>query len=135
MDDSFYGTMKMITGEEVLSEIVYIDEDGNPYYLLHNPIVIQEFTQFDSRKGGMVTGMIPKKWMNFANDNMTIVYKNHVLSVSELDKFGADFYEKALIAAKIMAPIKKKVSTSDNTGFVGNIDSYRDKLEKMFNAE
>lgn len=133
MNDSFYGTIKMITGEEVLAEIVYIPEE-DPYYLLHQPIIIQEFAQFDPRRGAMVTGMIPKKWMTYASDDMTIVYKNHVLSVSEMDKFGAEFYEKALIAAKITSPIKKRVTTNNHSGFVGNVDAYREKLEKLYQS-
>ena len=122
----------MITGEEVLAEVVYIPEK-DPYYLLHNPIVIEEILHMDTRSGSMAMGLSPKKWMTYASDNMTIVYKSHVVSVSEMDRFGEEFYEKAVIAAKITSPIKKKVSSTSNSGFVGNIDSYRKKLETLYN--
>ena len=78
--------------------------------------------------------MIPKKWMNFANDEMTVVNKTHVVSMSELDKFGIEFYEKALIAARVASPIKKRVNSKDNTGFLGKIDGFRDKLKGIFDA-
>ena len=52
--------------------------------------------------------------------------------MSELDKFGIDFYKKALVAAMASTPIKKKVETKDNSGFVGKIEAFREKLEDMF---
>ena len=53
--------------------------------------------------------LIPKKWMMFSGDGMTIVNKSHVVTMSELDKFGIEFYNRALIAAHASSPIKKKV--------------------------
>ena len=70
----------------------------------------------------------------YANEDLTIVYKQHVVSVSEMDKFGADFYQKALIAAKCSSPIKKKVETEKNTGFIGKIDQLRRKLDQDFDS-
>ena len=67
--------------------------------------------QIDHQKGVAVSGLVPKRWMLYSNDDMTIVYKSHVISLSELDKFGTDFYQKALIAAKMSSPIKRKVDS------------------------
>ena len=70
----------------------------------------------------------------YANDDMTIIYKQHVISISELDKFGAEFYNKALIAAKISSPIKRKVETKDNIGFIGKVNDSRTLLENIFDS-
>jgi hypothetical protein len=80
-----------------------------------------------------MSGLIPRKWMLYSNEDLTIVYKQHVVAVSEMDKFGVDFYKKALIAAKCSSPIKKKVETEKNTGFIGKIDNMRKKLEDKYN--
>jgi hypothetical protein len=134
MTDSFYATIKITTGEEVLSEIMPTEENGEKFFVLHNPIVIHESTQVDSEKGVVMSGLIPKKWMLFQNEDMSILYPNHVISMSELDKFGVDFYRKALIAAKMASPIKRKVESDKNTGFVGKIEALRDSLEDMFDS-
>ena len=84
------------------------------------------------QKGVVVSGLVPKKWLLYASDDVTIVQKQHVVSMSELDKFGIDFYKKALVAAMASTPIKKKVETKDNSGFVGKIEAFREKLEDMF---
>ena len=132
MNDSFYATLKLSTTEEVLSEVMPAEENGTDFFVLQNPIVISESTQVDTENGIVMSGLVPRKWMLYSNEDLAIVYKQHVVSVSELDKFGVDFYKKALIAAKCSSPIKKKVDTKNNTGFIGKIERMRKKLDKDY---
>ena len=128
----FFSTMKLVTGEEVLSEVMPQEENGTDFFILSNPIVISESHQVDAEKGIVMSGLVPRKWMMYANEDLTIVYKQHVVSISEMDKFGTDFYKKALIAAKCSSPIKKKVESKKNTGFIGKVEQLRKKLQKDF---
>ena len=130
--DSFHATLKLVTGEEVLAEITPNNENGTDFFLAFNPIVVTEQIQLDHQKGVAMAGLVPKKWMMYSNDDLTIVYKHHVISVSEMDKFGADFYKKALLAAKVSSPIKRRVSSEENVGFVGKIEQSRSLLEQMY---
>ena len=132
MNNSFYATLKLITGEEVLAEATVTEENGAEFFLINDPIVINETMQVDHQKGIAVSGLVPKKWQLYATDGMTIINKQHVISISELDKFGVEFYMKALVAAKLSSPIKKKVDSSENVGYVGTIDESRVMLEKMY---
>lgn len=132
MNESFYATLKLVTGEEILAEITSMNENGSDFFLVNDPIVVSENVQIDHQKGIAVSGLIPKRWQLYANDSMTIINKNHVVSVSELDKFGSEFYSKALIAARLSSPIKRKVESSDNVGYVGKVSDSRKYLEKMY---
>ena len=132
MDNPFPATLKITTGEEILAEVIPSSEHGTDFFLVSNPIVISETMSIDQQKGVAVSGLVPKKWMMYSNDDMTIIYKQHVISISEMDKFGADFYKKALIAAKVSSPIKRRVSSEENVGFVGKIEQSREALEKMY---
>ena len=131
-DDSFHATVKLITGEEILTEIVECEENGERFFLFHNPIVITENNHVDMQKGVVVSGLVPKKWMMYSSEDMQVVYKQHVVSISELDKFGVEFYNKALVAAKASSPVKRRVETDRHSGYVGKIEAFRDKLEDMF---
>lgn len=132
MPECFYATMKLTTAEEILAEVLPQNEEGTEFFVLSNPIIISETMQVDQEKGVAMSGLVPRKWMLYANEEMTIVYKNHVVSISELDKFGVEFYRKALIAAKCSSPIKKKVETKNHTGYLGKIDALRKKLERHY---
>ena len=128
----FFATLKLVTSEEVLGEVMPATENGTDFFILSNPIVIAENNQIDTEKGVVMSGLVPRKWMLYANEDMTIVYKQHVVSISEMDRFGTDFYKKALVAAKCSSPIKKKVESQKNTGYIGKIKQLRDKLEQVF---
>ena len=132
MLENFHATIKMITGEEVLAQVMPAEEHDKSFFILSNPIVVNENLTIDQEKGVAVSGLIPKKWMTFASDDMTIVYRSHVVSISELDEFGVDFYNKALVAARVSSPVKKKVESKDNSGFIGKIQAFREKLEGTF---
>ena len=133
MPECFFATMKLTTSEEILAEVLPQNEEGTEFFVLSNPIIISETMHVDQDKGVAMSGLVPRKWMLYANEEMTIVYKNHVVSISELDKFGVEFYRKALIAAKCSSPIKKKVETKNHTGYLGKIEHLRKKLERRYN--
>tara|TARA_B100000073_G_scaffold345112_1_gene353406 strand:- start:835 stop:1263 length:429 start_codon:yes stop_codon:yes gene_type:complete len=132
MNENFFATIKMTTGEEVLSEIMPTEENGEQFFVLSNPIVIHENSTVDAEKGIVMSGLVPKKWLLYSNDDVHIVFRTHVISMSELDKFGIDFYKKALLAAKIASPIRRKVDSKSNTGYVGKVDNLRKKLQGLF---
>ena len=131
-EDSFHATIKLVTGEEILAEIVECEENGQDFFLFHNPIIITENNHVDMQKGIVVSGLVPKKWMMYSSDDLMVVYRHHVISVSELDKFGIEFYKKALLSAKMSTPIKRKVSSRDNVGYVGKIEESRKLFDKLF---
>ncbi len=134
MNESFFATLKLVTAEEVLGEVLPQEENGTDFFVLSNPIVVTETQQVDTEKGVIISGLQPRKWMLYSNEDLTIVYKQHVISISELDKFGIDFYRKALVAAKCSSPIKRKIDTKNHSGFIGKIDQFRKKLQKDFDG-
>ena len=134
MSEHFFATIKMITGEEVLSEIVVTEEHGVEFYVLKDPITISENTSVDPIKGIAFSGLIPKKWMLYANDDMAVVHKQHVITMSEMDKFGVEFYRKALIAARVSTPIKRKVESTDHSGYLGKVNDQRDLIKRMYES-
>ena len=133
-DSIFYATMKLSTSEEVLCEVLPQDEEGEEFFVLSNPIIITENLHLDTDKGIAASALVPRKWMLYSNEDVTIIYKMHVVSISEMDKFGVDFYKKALIAAKCSSPIKRKVDTKNHTGYLGKIEQLRKKLDKNYNS-
>ena len=132
MNESFPATIKLITGEEILAEVSLMDENESDFFLVNDAIVISETMQVDHQKGIAMSGLVPKKWQLYANDTMTIINKQHIISISELDKFGVQFYNQALTAAKLSSPIERKVETQENVGYVGNTKDSRAFLEKMY---
>ena len=70
--ECFYATMKLTTSEEILAEVMPQEEDGTEFFVLSNPIIISETMQIDQEKGVAISGLVPRKWMLYANEDMTI---------------------------------------------------------------
>ena len=50
MGDEFYAIIKLVSGEEVLSLIMVIDEnDGDPIIIMQNPIIIKMLIHLKER--------------------------------------------------------------------------------------
>ena len=134
MDEQFYAAIKMVTGEEVLARAMKTVENGEEIFLLDEPIVVPESTSIDQDRQVALSGLIPKKWMNYGGDGLVVVYKHHIVSITEMDRWGAEFYEKALLAARVSSPIKKKVQQEEHSGYLGTTEDYRDYLEDLYKS-
>ncbi len=132
MKDPFYATIKLLTGEEIMAEVAVEDEYGSDFFVVCNPVIIEESFDIDAEKGTASAGMVPKKWLNYANDDMHIINRAHVVTMSELDSFGIDFYKKSLMAARLSSPIKREVESKQHSGYIGNTKTIRDKLEEIY---
>ena len=132
MKDPFYATIKIITGEEIMAEVAVEEEYGSEFFIISDPVIIEESFDVDAEKGTATTGMIPKKWLNYSNDGMHIINRSHVVTMSELDSFGIEFYKKSLVAARLSSPIKREVQSKLHSGYVGDTKTIRDSLEELY---
>ncbi|QIN96846.1 hypothetical protein [Synechococcus phage S-N03] len=130
-DDLFFATIKMVTGEEVLAEVMHTEENGARFLILHNPIVMEE--TFDNEGGQFKVGQTARKWLQYATDDMVIVHFDKVLTMSEMNKYGAEQYKKYSYLAKAKSPVKKEMLSLDHSGYLGSIDEKRQYLEDMYN--
>lgn len=132
MEEQFYAAIKMVTGEEVLARTMKSKENGVEIFLLDEPIVIGESTSIDRERNVALSGLVPRKWMNYGGDGLVVVYKQHIVSMSEMDRWSIEFYEKALLAARVSSPIKKKVQQEEHSGYLGTTKDYRKYLERLY---
>lgn len=131
MSDLFYATIKMVTGEEVLAEVMHTEEHGVRILILHNPIVMEE--TFDSEGGKFKVGQTAKKWLQYATEDMVVVHFDKVLTMSEMNKYAAEAYKKYVFIANAKSPVKKEMSSKDHSGYLGSIEKKRKYLEDLFN--
>ena len=133
METPFFATIKLTTGEEILSEVTMAEENGVEFFILNNPIIVQETNDIDEERGVALSGLIPRKWMTYAGDELIILYREHIITMVELDKFSADFYRNALLIAKMSSPIKRKIKTENHSGYLGSAEDGRSYLEDIYN--
>ena len=135
MKGPFFATIMMTSGEEVLAEVCQNEEHGVEYFILFNPIVIEENYNYDDLTGALTPKITSRKWLRFSQDDMVIVHMDKVITISELDKYGISYYQKYLLVAKIKSPVRREMQSKEHTGFLGTVDEQRKQLEDLFNKD
>ena len=129
MEEEFYATVKLLSGEELVAKVCYLPDEDK--IMLERPLIVENAKQ---RKGQLeVTGFALKEWISATFDNMFIIKRDHVLTMSEIEGEIVDFYEKTLNrleGGKSLAGKGNKLSRT--SGYVGSVKEMKKTLEDIY---
>tara|TARA_R100001510_G_scaffold3651_1_gene2908 strand:- start:443 stop:844 length:402 start_codon:yes stop_codon:yes gene_type:complete len=128
-DEEFYSTIKIVTGEEVVAKVIYLEEEDT--VLLENPLVVEVAK---TRKGLLeISGFHFKEWISATFEDLYVLKREHIVTMSELDASVKDFYEKSL---ERMRNSKTLANTADKlprkSGYIGSVTKMKKSLEDIF---
>ena len=91
-DQEFLATLKLVSGEEVISMVLYLEDEDK--VLLSNPFSVEQSRQ---RKGQLeITGFAFKEWVMASFDDMYIISRDHIITITEVEGPIEEFYKKNL---------------------------------------
>lgn len=126
IEDDFYCTLKLKSGEEIFAKVAASEEDDRTMLLVSNPIIVGEI----KNKIGTV-GYKVEPWLKTTTDDMFIINMNDVLTMSE----SSDIEMIMMYQDYIRTSSKKKGNNSTidrKMGRIGNVNDMKDILEKIF---
>ena len=130
MEEEFYATLKLLSGEELVAKVCYLPDEDK--VILENPMMVENAKQ---RKGQLeVTGFALKEWMSATFDNMFIIKRDHIMTITEIEGEIVDFYEKTLNrleSGKSLAGRGNKLPRG--SGYLGSVKEMKKTLEDLFN--
>ncbi len=89
MEPDFIATIKLTTGEELISKVSYMPDDDS--LVLENPMSVTRVDQ--QKKNIRVNGFALSEWIHSTFDHMFVLPKQHVLTMTEIeDKKISEFY-------------------------------------------
>lgn len=130
MEEEFYATVKLSTGEELISKVCYMtDEDS---LLLENPLLVEKVTQ--KKSGKTIQGFSLKEWIASSYEDMFIIKMEQVVTVSELDERIKSYYVMNVnnMNSEFYEETKPK-DISKEMGYLGSVEETKKKLESLFN--
>ena len=130
MEDEFYATIKLTTGEEVVAKVVYLEDEDK--VLLENPLQVLSAKQ---RKGQLeVSGFSFNEWISASFDNMFIIKRDHIITMTEIDPLIQDFYEKTLQRLENGKNLTGRAGKLPRgSGYLGSVTDMKKSLENIFN--
>jgi len=123
----FPATIKLTTGEEIFA-IVLPEKD---FLMLYEPVIITDIKTMNGDYGYKI-----EPWLKTADDDMFIVNRNNIITLSECKDKDIINYHLKFIAKKNMIgyvdPYEEKLSKKQ--GYVSNVNIMRNKLEQLLNS-
>jgi hypothetical protein len=131
MEEDFYATIKLISGEEIFAQVSASEEGNKTLLIVSNPITIGEVR---TRVG--IIGYKIEPWLKTSRDDMFIINLDKILTISEssdVEMIGmyTRFLEERRGINEIQSPTSK---LSRKMGLLGDVDDTKEKLEKIFNS-
>ena len=78
IEDDFYATIKLKSGEEVFARVAASEEDDRTMLIIHTPVIVNEIKS----KNGLV-GYKVEPWLKTTREDMFIVNMDSVITMSE----------------------------------------------------
>ena len=130
MEEEFYATLKLISGEEIVAKVCYLPDEDK--IMLEKPLQVELAKQ---RKGQLeVSGFSFKDWISATFEEMFIIDRHNFLTMTEIDGQILEFYEKTIHrmdGAKSLTGRGNKLPRG--SGYLGSVKEMKKTLEDIFN--
>ena len=126
IEDDFYATIKLNSGEEIFAKVAASEETDRTMLIVHHPIIIGEI----KGKQGIV-GYKVEPWLKTSKEDMFIINLNNVLTLSESqDVEMIHMYQRYLRDSEDDKTPQSKISKK--MGYVSNVRDAKEILEKIY---
>lgn len=132
MEEEFYSTIKLTSGEEIVAKVCYLKEENS--LLIENPKLVDHIVT--KKNGKNIQGFILKDWINATYDTMFVIKMEQVITMSELDKRIEQYYLMNLDDNSLEQLSSTNVnpkSFNRRMGYLGSIKETKRYLEDIFN--
>ena len=129
MEEDFYATLKLKTGEEIFAKVAASEENEKTMLILSNPIMIGEI-----KSKSNVVGYKVEPWIKTSTEDMFIINRDHIITISEVNDDIQEFYEKTLVrmdGAKALGRSGNKLPRG--SGYLGSVKEMKKSLEDIYN--
>lgn len=128
IEDDFYATIKLKSGEEIFAKVAASEEDDRTLLIVTNPIIVNEIK---SRIG--VVGYKLEPWLKTTKDDMFILNITDVLTMSESSDIEMIQMYQAFVRDS-NADKSGQPKLSRKMGFISTVNDAKEILEKIYKS-
>ena len=129
IEDDFYATIKLKSGEEVFAKVAASEEEDRTMLIIHSPVTVSEI----KNKGGLV-GYKVEPWLKTTRDDMFIINMDRVITLTESsDMEMIVMYQHYLRDSQ--REIQHQHRLNRRMGYISNVQDAKENLEKLFKLD
>ena len=126
IEDDFFATLKLKSGEEIFARVAATEEDDRTLLLVSNPVVVNEIK---SRMG--VVGYKVEPWLKTTTEDMFILNISDVLTMSESSDIEMIMMYQDYVRSS-NSDEDNNTQLNRRMGRIGNVRDAKEVLEKIF---
>ena len=128
MNEEFYATIKLISGEEIFAQVTPCEEEDRTLLILDTPVIFESITI----KHMGVSAMKVEPWISIGDDSMVLLNMDKVITITEVkDEQILCIYNKYL---RDKDRDSNQTKVNENMGFLASIAEARVNLEKLYKS-
>jgi len=128
MEDDFYASIKLISGEEIFAKVSVCEEDDRTLLLLSNPVTLEEVKM---KKWGTI-GYKVEPWLKTSSDDMFIVDMSRVVTISESSNFEVIGVYQQYVRDSDIDESSSRESLNREMGYISSVLDAKEVLEKLY---
>ena len=132
MEEDFYASVKLVSGEEIFGEVMPSEENGRTVLIISDPVEIETVSMNGSHEG---LRMMP--WLrSMPAVGIIIIPMDKVITVVEAreDSEVVAYYQR-FVMTNLQGGSSEKIKVTKKMGYVISVEQAREKLEKLFNKD
>ena len=127
--DEFVASIKLVTGEEILSKVIVTNDHQEDTVILDNPLICQEVRSYGAN---IPMGYKFEPWIKMSDEDVFIVHMTSIITMSEIkDKNVVKTYTE--IVEKGFD--RKDPELTREMGSRGTVKDCRDMIEKLYKGD
>ena len=131
MEEEFYASVKLVSGEEIFGEVMASEENGRSVLIISDPVEIDTVSMNGSHEG---LRMMP--WLrSMPTESIIIIPMDKVITVVEArEESEVVAYYQKFIMTNLSGGSSDKIKVTKKMGYVISVEKARENLERIFNS-
>ena len=129
IEDDFYATIKLKSGEELFCKVAASEEEDKTLLIVSNPIIVSELK---GRNGTFGYKLEP--WLKTTSEDMFIINIDNVLTMSESNDIEMIVMYQQYVREPNGKDTTSKTIIDKSMGSLGNVNDFKEILEKLYKS-
>jgi len=130
MEDDFYASLKLISGEEVFAKVAACDEDNRTLLLLHNPVLVQ---QVRLPGGNIVAGYKVEPWMKTNDEDLFVMDMKNVMTMVQCNDIEMITIHQKYVEESSEEGTRSRIDRS--MGYISSVKDAKKMLEQLYKKD
>jgi len=130
MEDDFYASLKLISGEEVFAKVAACDEDNRTLLLLHNPVLVQ---QVRLPGANIIAGYKVEPWMKTNDEDMMVLDMKNVMTMVQCNDIEMITIHQKYVEESSQEGTRSRIDRK--MGYISSVSDAKKMLEHLYKKD